>query len=202
MTWKESIIDAFDVFGPASLAMVSMTEAIIQPVPPDIVYIPLLLNDIGNLNVVVWLWLVVTVSSVIGSLIGYLIGQRWGRTLIEKFGSSAHVGKIEALTQRYGTFGIFIAAFSPIPYKVFGWIAGMGEMEKRPFIAAGLAGRGLRFGLEAVLIGVYGTQAYDGLMWFLDNEILLGLLLILLAVSALLGLRWWNGLQVETEPQA
>ena len=154
-------MDAFDVFGPASLAMVSLTEAIIQPVPPDVVYIPLLLNEMGNLNVVVWLWLVVTLSSVAGSFIGYLIGQRWGRTLIQKFGSSTHVEKIEALTQRYGTFGIFIAAFSPIPYKVFGWIAGMGEMEKRPFIAAGLAGRGLRFGLEAVLIGIYGSQAYD-----------------------------------------
>ena len=107
MTWKEAIVDAFDVFGPASLAMVSLTEAIIQPVPPDVVYIPLLLNEMGNLNVVVWLWLVVTLSSVAGSFIGYLIGQRWGRTLIQKFGSSTHVEKIEALTKRYCTFGIF-----------------------------------------------------------------------------------------------
>ena len=202
MTWKEAIVDAFDVFGPASLAMVSLTEAIIQPVPPDLVYIPLLLNETGNLNVVVWLWLVVTLSSVAGSFIGYLIGQRWGRTLIQKFGSSTHVEKIEALTQRYGTFGIFIAAFSPIPYKVFGWIAGMGEMEKRPFIAAGLAGRGLRFGLEAVLIGIYGSQAYDALMWFLDNEILLGVLLVVLGCVAFLSLRWWNNLNVESKPQA
>ena len=195
-------MDAFDVFGPASLAMVSLTEAIIQPVPPDVVYIPLLLNEMGNLNVVVWLWLVVTLSSVAGSFIGYLIGQRWGRTLIQKFGSSTHVEKIEALTQRYGTFGIFIAAFSPIPYKVFGWIAGMGEMEKRPFIAAGLAGRGLRFGLEAVLIGIYGSQAYDVLMWFLDNEILLGVLLIVLGCVAFLSLRWWNNMNVDSKLQA
>ena len=199
MTWKEAIVDAFDVFGPASLAMVSLTEAIIQPVPPDVVYIPLLLNEMGNLNVVVWLWLVVTLSSVAGSFIGYLIGQRWGRTLIQKFGSSAHVGKIEALTQRYGTFGIFIAAFSPIPYKVFGWIAGTGEMEKRPFIAAGLAGRGLRFGLEAVLIGIYGSQAYDALMWFLDNEIFLAVLLVGAAGAVLAAWNWWNGLEIEAK---
>ena len=125
------------------------------------------------------LWLVVTVSSVLGSLIGYLIGQRWGRSLITKFGSPSHVQKIEALTQRYGTLGIFIAAFSPIPYKVFGWLAGMGEMDKRPFIAAGLLGRGLRFGLEAILIGVYGNQAFEVLMWFLDNEILLAVVILL-----------------------
>ena len=49
-----------------------------------------------------------------------------------------------ALTLKYGSFGIFIAAFSPIPYKVFGWVAGMGEMEKKPFLLAGLCGRGVR----------------------------------------------------------
>ncbi|MFL2949367.1 MAG: YqaA family protein [Candidatus Poseidoniaceae archaeon] len=202
MSWKESILDAFDVFGPASLAMISMTEAIIQPVPPDIVYIPMLLNDIGKVEVVLWLWFVVTVSSVIGSLIGYLIGERWGRSLIGKFGSAKHVEKIEALTVRYGTLGIFIAAFSPIPYKVFGWLAGMGGMDKRPFIAAGLAGRGLRFGLEAVLIGIYGNQAYDALMWFLDNEILLGVLIILGAGAAFMALRWWNSLQIEPQSES
>ena len=199
MSWKESILGAFDVFGPASLAMVSMSEAIIQPVPPDLVYIPMLLNDIGNVNVVLWLWFVVTVSSVLGSFIGYLIGQRWGRSLIGKFGSTSHVEKIEALTQRYGTMGIFIAAFSPIPYKVFGWLAGMGSMEKRPFIAAGLIGRGLRFGLEAVLIGVYGNQAYDALMWFLDNEIFLAVLLVGAAGAVLAAWNWWNGLEIEAK---
>lgn len=202
MSWKESILGAFDIFGPASLAMVSMSEAIIQPVPPDLVYIPMLLNDIGNVNVVLWLWFVVTVSSVLGSFIGYLIGQRWGRSLIGRFGSTSHVEKIEALTQRYGTMGIFIAAFSPIPYKVFGWLAGMGSMEKRPFIAAGLMGRGLRFGLEAVLIGVYGNQAYDALMWFLDNEILLAVLILLTGTGAFFAWQWWNGLQIESVDQA
>ena len=85
MSWKESILDAFEVFGPLSLAMVSFTEAIIQPVPPDIVYIPMLVNDIGKTEVVLGLWLVITLSSVLGSLVGYLIGQRWGRSLIQRF---------------------------------------------------------------------------------------------------------------------
>ena len=46
--------------------------------------------------------------------------------------------------------------YHQFPYKVFGWVAGMGEMDKRSFIVAGLFGRGLRFGLEALLIGIYG----------------------------------------------
>ena len=43
---------------------------------------------------------------------------------------------------------MFIAAVSPLPYKVFGWIAGASDMKLRPFILAGIFGRGLRFGLK------------------------------------------------------
>ena len=71
MGWKEQTLELFEIFGPASLAVVSFTEAIIQPVPPDLLYMPMLVNAIGDTPLVVWLWLVVTVSSVLGSLVGY-----------------------------------------------------------------------------------------------------------------------------------
>ncbi|MBT5390773.1 MAG: DedA family protein [Euryarchaeota archaeon] len=198
MSWKDTILDFFDVFGPASLAVVSFTEAIIQPIPPDLLYIPMLADTIGNIPMVVWLWLTVTLSSVAGSLVGYWIGKRWGRGLIGRFSKQAHLEKIEALTLKYGSFGIFIAAFSPIPYKVFGWVAGMGEMEKKPFLLAGLCGRGLRFGLEAILIGVYGNAAIESLNWFLENEIILAIMMILSAVLIYYGWKWWNNIELET----
>ena len=147
---------------------------------------------------VVWLWLTVTLSSVAGSLVGYWIGKRWGRSFVSRFSKQAHLDKIEALTLKYGTFGIFIAAFSPIPYKVFGWVAGMGEMDKKPFLLAGLFGRGLRFGLEAVLIGIYGNAAIDALNWFLDNEILLGLVMILASITLWLSWKWWSNIELES----
>ena len=194
MSWKDTILEAFDVFGPASLFLLSFTEAIIQPIPPDLLYIPMLVNAMGNLPLVVWLWFTVTVASVLGALVGYWLGQRWGTTLMKRFGQEKHLAKLEYLTANYGTLGIFIAAFSPIPYKVFGWMAGMGDMAKRPFIVAGLAGRGLRFGLEAVLIGLYGDKALEAMMWFLDNEILLAVLLILGGVASWFAYKWWNNL--------
>ncbi|MGB1484740.1 MAG: YqaA family protein [Poseidonia sp.] len=194
MSWKANILDAFEVFGPASLFVLSFTEAIVQPIPPDVMYIPMLANAAGDVPLVVWLWLTVTVASVLGSLVGYWIGQRWGTSLMKRFGQEKHLTKLEHLTETYGTFGIFIAAFSPIPYKVLGWMAGMGHMAKRPFIMAGLAGRGLRFGLEAVLIGLYGDQAIDAMMWFLDNEVLLAVLLIVAGASAWFAWRWWSEL--------
>ena len=194
MSWKANILDAFEVFGPASLFVLSFTEAIVQPIPPDVMYIPMLANAAGDVPLVVWLWLTVTVASVLGSLVGYWIGQRWGTSLMKRFGQEKHLTKLEHLTETYGTFGIFIAAFSPIPYKVLGWMAGMGHMAKRPFIMAGLAGRGLRFGLEAILIGLYGDQAIDAMMWFLDNEVLLAVLLIVAGASAWFAWRWWSEL--------
>jgi len=197
MSWKANILDAFEVFGPASLFVLSFTEAIVQPIPPDVMYIPMLANAAGDVPLVVWLWLTVTVASVLGSLVGYWIGQRWGTSLMTKFGQEKHLTKLEHLTERYGTFGIFIAAFSPIPYKVLGWMAGMGHMAKRPFIMAGLAGRGLRFGLEAVLIGLYGDQAIDAMMWFLDNEVLLAVLLIVAGAGAWFAWSWWPELGDE-----
>ncbi|MBT61006.1 MAG: hypothetical protein CMA63_05590 [Euryarchaeota archaeon] len=201
MSWKESILDFFDIFGPASLAILSFTESIIQPIPPDLLYIPMLADSIGNTPLVVWLWLTVTLASVAGSIIGYWVGKHWGKTLLTRFSKPAHIEKLEALTLKYGTFGIFIAAVSPIPYKVFGWVAGMGEMEKKPFIIAGLMGRGLRFGLEALLIGIYGNSAIDALNWFLNNEILLALLMIAACIPAWYALKWWQSIEKESDAQ-
>jgi len=194
MGWKEWVIDAFDIFGPASLAAVSFTEAIIQPLPPDVLYLPMLVDVMGDAPAVVWLWLVITISSVLGSIVGYWIGGRWGNPLMQRFAKPEHISKLIFLSEKYGTIGIFIAAFSPIPYKVFGWIAGMTEMDKKSFIAAGFAGRGLRFGVEALLIGLYGQQALDALFWFLDHEILLAIALIVMSIAAWFAWTWWNGL--------
>ena len=80
---------------------------------------------------------------------------------------------------------------------MFGWAAGMGEMRMKPFIIAGLIGRGLRFGLEALLIGIYGQKAIDGLWWLLDREMLIGALLIISVVAAWLSIRWWNNLSID-----
>ena len=197
MSWKETILDFFDVFGPATLAVVSFTESIIQPVPPDLLYLPMLYDAAGDIPLVTWLFLVVTLSSVAGSYIGYLIGQKWGRQLLDRFAKPKHVAKLEALTIKYGNLGIFIAAFSPIPYKVFGWVAGMGEMNKKAFLIAGLFGRSLRFGLEAILVGIYGQKALDAIFNFLDNEILIGIIMIVSGIALWFSWSWWSKLSVE-----
>ena len=198
VSWYSGVLDfILERTNSAVLGFVSFTEAIIQPLPPDLVYLPMLYDAMDNKPLVMWYFLVVTLTSVAGSYIGYLIGQRWGRQLLDRFAKTKHVVKLEALTTKYGTVGIFIAAFSPIPYKVFGWVAGMGEMDKRSFIAAGLVGRGMRFGLEALLIGIYGKAALDTINTFLDNEILIAVAMIFSGLVIYLVWQWWSKLSVN-----
>ncbi len=199
MGWQEQLLEWFEIFGPASLAILSFTESIIQPVPPDLMFLPMLMNNSGNIPMILWLWVVITLSSVTGSLVGYWIGKNWGKSIIKKFNGEKHIKKLEALTDKYGTLGIFIAAVSPIPYKVFGWFAGMGEMDKRSFVYAGLFGRGLRFGMEAILIGIYGQVALETINNILDQEFLIGITIIITGIIIYFVLKWWNSINIETE---
>ena len=185
MIGEEVILDFFESFGPLALALLSFTEAIIQPIPPDVLFLPMAYDARDNGGLLMWLWLVVTLSSVLGAIIGHALGKRYGTKLIDKFGKPHHRQQLENIFDRYGTLGMFIAAVSPLPYKVFGWMAGASDMKLRPFIIAGVFGRGLRFGLEALFIFMYGESAMRAFKWILERELLMGVILVIILVTGL-----------------
>ena len=187
MIGEELILDFFNQFGPFALALLSFTEAIIQPIPPDVMFLPMAYDERNNTAMLLWLWFIVTFASVLGAVIGHALGKRFGTKLLDRFGKPQHRERLEYLFERYGTWGMFIAAVSPLPYKVFGWIAGASDMKLRPFVIAGIFGRGLRFGIEAVLIYLYGDAAMDAVVWLLDHEILMAVLLL----AILAAVAWW-----------
>jgi undecaprenyl-diphosphatase len=191
--WQTALLDWSEGLGYPGLGILSFTEAIIQPVPPDLLFMPMLVRA-DTPTVIVALWLTVTLASVTGSLIGYWFGTRWGRPLLSRFAKDSTVARFDVLLEKYGTLGVFIAAFSPIPYKVMGWAAGMGRIDRTHFLLAGLVGRGLRFGLEAVAIGVYGEAFMSHLEspWFAVSTLACALLLIPLWM-------WWKGLIPEEQ---
>ncbi|MDA8622684.1 DedA family protein [Candidatus Poseidoniales archaeon] len=195
MIGEEVILDFFESFGPLALALLSFTEAIIQPIPPDVLFLPMAYDARDNETLLIWLWLVVTVSSVFGAIIGHALGKRYGSKLVDKFGKPHHRQQLEKMFERYGTLGMFIAAVSPLPYKVFGWIAGASDMKLRPFIIAGIFGRGLRFGLEALFIFMYGESAIKAVEWVLERELLMGIILVLTLTAVI----WWL-MRTNTSP--
>jgi len=198
MIGEDFILEFFNQFGPFALALLSFTEAIIQPIPPDVMFLPMAYDERNSVDMLLWLWFIVTFASVLGAIIGHTLGKRYGTKLLDRFGKPHHRERLEFLFERYGTWGMFIAAVSPLPYKVFGWIAGASDMKMRPFIIAGIFGRGLRFGLEAILIYLYGDTAMDAATWLLDHELIMAVVLIL--ILGLIG--WWfttkNSSEIKT----
>lgn len=102
-----------------------------------------------------------TVFSVLGGYLGYLIGyflfdaiQPW--LLESKYW--ALYQEAEVLSKEWGGWVVFIAAFSPIPYKVFTLSAGVLEQNLLIFGIASLLGRGGRFMLVAVILRWCGPK--------------------------------------------
>jgi undecaprenyl-diphosphatase len=187
MIGEDFILEFFNQFGPFALALLSFTEAIIQPIPPDVMFLPMAYDERNSVNMLLWLWFIVTFASVLGAIVGHALGKRYGTKLLDRFGKPHHRERLEYLFERYGVWGMFIAAVSPLPYKVFGWIAGASDMKMRPFVLAGIFGRGLRFGMEAVLIYLYGDTAMDAANWLLDHELIMAVVLIVLLGAV----GWW-----------
>ena len=84
--------------------------------------------------------------------------------------------EVQDLYRRYDVWAVGIAGLTPIPYKVFTVTAGAFEISLPGFVAASVVGRGLRFGIVAALLRIWGEPARE----FIDRH--LGILTILFAV--------------------
>lgn len=148
------------------LFLLAFSESIFFPIPPD----PLLIAiGIAKPGSAIWLAGLVTAGSVAGALVGHTLGNRLGRPVLNRFVSDHRLGPAESLFEKFGVWAIIIAAFTPIPYKVFAILAGVMKLPIRPFLLASLIGRGARFFLIGVLIFVFGEsiQSFfdDYFMW-------------------------------------
>ena len=190
----DSVVSWGSGFGLVGLAVVSSSEAAFQPVPPDLLVIPMSLDASSGLDLLA-IFLVATLSSVLGSLGGYGMGFYAGRPAIEKFAKPSLSKKLDELISRYGDTGVFIAAVSPIPYKLLAWTAGAGRMDIRTFLLAGIFGRGIRFGIEVLIVGYWGEELVemleDPIFW-----IVVGVFSIVVFIPLS---NWWNGLDQPAE---
>ncbi len=140
------------------LGVTAFIESIFFPIPPD----PLLIGiGIRQPELVVWLAALTTAASVIGAVIGHWLGLRFGKPFLRRFVSEHKIARVEGLFQKYGAWAILIAAFTPIPYKVFAITAGVLNLDRRTFIIASIIGRGARFFLIAGLIVAFGEDIED-----------------------------------------
>ncbi|HEY3244257.1 MAG TPA: VTT domain-containing protein [Phycisphaerae bacterium] len=139
--------------GSAALFLLAFAESSFFPVPPDVLLIALVLGARGK-------WLryagLCTLGSVLGGLCGYGIGyglmESVGRAIIHFYHADEYYQTVNSWYQKYDFWIVFIAAFTPIPYKVFTIASGAFHMHLLGFTAVSIVGRGARFFAVATLL--------------------------------------------------
>lgn len=146
------------VVTPLNLAVVSFIEAVFFPIPPDVLLIPLVLMRPEEGLIFA---LIATLFSVLGACLGYFLGARGGRPILNRFIPAPRFDQVQKLFDRYDVWAIAIAGFTPVPYKVFAIAAGVFSIDMWRFVLVSLLSRGVRFGLIAVLLMYFGPQMAD-----------------------------------------
>lgn len=168
---------------PWYLGGMSFAESSFFPIPPDVMLAPMCLANPRQ----AWrLALLTTLTSVGGGLFGYAIGDLATDAVLPWLQDSRYWPAYQTAVEWFGRWGfwaVFIAGFSPIPYKMFTIAAGALSMALLPFTLASLIGRGARFFLVAALMAWGGApmeaalhRHVDRLGWATVALLALGLL--------------------------
>ncbi len=170
------------------LAIVSFVESSIFPIPPDVMVIPMI---ISKKNDFMKIFLITTIFSVLGGMLGYVIGAfffDFGTHIMSFYGYEDKLYNIKDSLIRndgfYAWLGIlFLAGFTPLPYKVFTIASGLIGFNFLIFILISLISRGLRFFLVSYLSYKFGDlfnkfMDKNGSKWFT----IIGILIVIIGV--------------------
>lgn len=150
-----------------ALFFLSVAESSFFPIPPDVLLLALALGKPKQaLRFAAWC----TAGSVLGGIIGWYLGLGlWSSIhdlMIPSVFPQDKFDYVMSQYQEYGVGVVFIAAFTPIPYKIFTIAAGVFQLNIFAFAGASLIGRGARFFLVAFLVQRFGDKARD----FIDKH--------------------------------
>ena len=171
-----------------ALAILSFAESSFFPIPPD----PLLIAMV-TARPKKWLrlGLITTISSVIGGMVGYLIGaalfETIGKWVIETYHLQAEFVSVGELYTKYTVLAIIIAGFTPIPYKLFSIAAGVFAVNFPLFVLASMIGRGGRFFLVSFLMHHFGKRYKDKIAKYID---VLGFGFVLLVIIGVVSVKF------------
>ena len=157
------------------LGIVSFVESSFFPIPPDVMVVPMVLAKKSSY---LKIFLIATIFSVLGGIFGYLIGYLFidlAMYVIEFYNYENKVVKLKMdLSQGSGMViwlgTLFLAGFTPLPYKVFTITSGLIGFDITAFIIISLISRGLRFFLVSFLTFKFGEKfvsfiEHKGAVW-------------------------------------
>lgn len=150
---------------PALFAL-SFAESSFFPIPPDVLLIALCIGEVNkSYRFATWC----SIASVLGGIAGYGIGMYlWDIDALRNFFytwvpgvNEKNVASVSRLYEQYNFWVVFVAAFTPIPYKVITILAGVCGIHFGMFVLASAIGRSARFFLVAWLFRTYGPPIKD-----------------------------------------
>lgn len=162
------------------LGGMSFAESVIFPIPPDVMLAPMALSKPQRAW---WYAAITTLGSVLGGILGFILGwfafEGFIQPLVEQWGYQEKMEHAMQWFSEYGVWVVFLAGFTPIPYKIFTISAGAMHMAFIPFVIASAIGRGARFFMVAGLMYWGGEKFERKLRQHIDT---LGWAVIILAV--------------------
>lgn len=138
----------------------SFAESSFFPIPPDVLLVAILMTK--ERVRALYYACITTAGSVLGGLFGYAIGyfffQTVGVWIVSTYHLETQIQTVQTLFIDNAFFAIFVAAFTPIPYKVFTISAGLFGISIPVFIIASVLGRGARFFAVAIAMRYFGRH--------------------------------------------
>jgi membrane protein YqaA with SNARE-associated domain len=165
------------------LAGLSFAESSFFPVPPDVMLAPM---AAARPREALRLAALTTLFSVLGGILGYLIGALAYELVAPWIVEMGHGENLDMAKEWFAVWGVWVvlvAGFSPIPYKLFTVTAGALAMPLLPFVIASVLGRGARFFAVGLLMAWLGPQADRHLRPYMER---LGWLSVLLLAAAII----------------
>ena len=171
------------------LAILSFAESSFFPIPPDIMIVPMV---IAKKNDYLKIFLIATFSSAVGGLLGYFIGFVFldlAMNVIEFYGYEEKVINLKDNLSSDNNFiyflgALFLAGFTPLPFKVFTITSGMIGFNIFIFFVVCLVSRALRFFVVSYLSFKFGDtfsefMEKDAAKWFS----IIGLVIVAIAIT-------------------
>jgi membrane protein YqaA with SNARE-associated domain len=168
--------------GPAALFGISFAESSVFPLPPD----PLLLAlSLGKPRKALVFAAICTMGSILGGMLGYAIGWFVWESVADFFFNTVPgvtpegFNIVQEWYNQWGFWAVFLAGFTPLPYKVFTLASGVFQISFPLFIVASTVSRGARFFIVAGLVYFFGAPIQS----FIDRHFnrlawLFGILLV------------------------
>jgi membrane protein YqaA with SNARE-associated domain len=159
--YQKSLLLAAHKSSKIFLAIVSFMESSFFPIPPDVMIVPMV---IAKKNDYLKIFLIATIFSTLGGVLGYFIGSYFldvGMTVVEFYGYEDKVLNLkDNLIKGTGLYiwlaTLFLAGFTPLPFKVFTITSGMIGFNLLIFVFICLISRGLRFFIVSYLSFKFG----------------------------------------------